>query len=164
MKSLPALFLFLFPLSVFAAEIDCPTVLVRGMDKITGRTTTAELTIGQSAMVGGLRITAQRCLKNPPEEMPEDAAFLLIEEKNRTGGTDTVFNGWMFSSNPALSAMEHPIYDIWVLSCQPPEVASDTWIKSPAPVLLSPTSDSHRVQVEDLSALDSDDEDLTVLD
>lgn len=116
--------------SVYAADIETNQVLLRGVDKVTGRTSTMTADIGEPALFGNLTILVQKCLKKPPEETPENAAFLTIEEMNRDGVQDVVFNGWMFSSNPALSAMEHPIYDIWVLECmtetpvsqwQPPE-------------------------------------------
>ena len=67
---------------------------------------------------GTLTILVHACKKRPPEEPPESAAFLEIDEK-RPGDTQTrrVFSGWMFASSPALSAMEHPVYDINVLDC-----------------------------------------------
>ena len=104
---------------VWAADIDCSSVLLRSVDKITGRTNTIEARIGETLNMGNLKITPERCLKKPPEEMPENAAFLMIEENTKDDDLSTVFNGWMFSSNPAISAMEHPIWDIWVLECIP---------------------------------------------
>jgi hypothetical protein len=66
-------------------------------------------------------ITARACVKRPPEEPPETAAFLEIDEV-RPGGssvaTARVFNGWMFKSSPALSALENPVYDVGVLDCK----------------------------------------------
>ncbi len=103
--------------TTLAADIETTQVLLRGVDKVTGRTTTITADINQPVTFGNLMMTVQKCLKKPPEEMPENAAFLTIEEKNRDDAWQNVFNGWMFSSNPALSAMEHPIYDIWVLEC-----------------------------------------------
>ena len=57
----------------------------------------------------------EKCLKKPPEETPENAAFLTVVDEDSP--EKPVFHGWMFSSNPALSAMEHPVYDIWVVEC-----------------------------------------------
>ena len=59
------------------------------------------------------------CEKNPPEETPESAAFLEIDEV-RPGEAQrrAVFSGWMFASSPALSALEHPVYDVNVLDCK----------------------------------------------
>lgn len=114
-------------LPVWAGDIECDQAVLRGVNKITGRTTTAELNIGEPSTFDTLQITVRRCLKKPPEEMPENAAFLTIEEKNRDNALQMVFNGWMFSSNPALSAMEHPIYDIWVVECQATEPPPKDW-------------------------------------
>ena len=115
-----ALFLTLaFSFSASAADLEGALALIRGVDKITGRTQTLEIPVGKTVQMGDLQITLERCLKKPPEETPENAAFLLVEEKNKDHDSDVVFNGWMFSSNPAISAMDHPIWDIWVLDCLP---------------------------------------------
>ena len=117
MKHLIITVLGLISVPVWATDIDCSSVLLRSVDKITGRTNTIEANIGESVKLGNLKITPERCLKKPPEETPENAAFLMIEENTKNEDYTTVFNGWMFSSNPAISAMEHPIWDIWVLEC-----------------------------------------------
>ena len=119
MKQFLTTLLVLSAFSAWAADIDCSSVMLRSVDKITGRTNTIEAKIGDTLTIGNLKVTPQRCLKKPPEETPENAAFLLVEETVKEDQTNTVFNGWMFSSNPAISAMEHPIWDIWVLECIP---------------------------------------------
>ena len=117
MKKLWAILLICFSLPVYSADIEGTAVLLRGVDKITGRTNTGTVPVGKPTTLRNLRITPLRCLKKPPEETPEDAAFLLIEEETKDHNFNVIFNGWMFSSDPALSAMEHPIFDIWVLEC-----------------------------------------------
>jgi len=91
---------------------------LQGLDKITARVSTIEAPVGQPVAFGALEITVRACDKRPPEEPPESAAFLQIDEK-RPGDTHghRVFSGWMFASSPALSALEHPVYDIGVLDC-----------------------------------------------
>lgn len=66
---------------------------------------------------GTLSITVKACFKTPLEETPENAAFIQITENRSADETIEVFSGWMFSSSPALSAIEHSVYDIWVLKC-----------------------------------------------
>ena len=66
---------------------------------------------------GALEITVRACDKRPPEEPPESAAYLEIVERKVNEEPKTVFSGWMFASSPAVSALEHPVYDIWVLDC-----------------------------------------------
>ena len=103
--------------SVFAADISTKTMMIRGVDKVTGHVSTVKATVHEPLEFGTLMIVPERCLTKPPEETPENAAFFRIFEKDSEGVQQTVFNGWMFSSNPALSAMEHSRYDIWVLYC-----------------------------------------------
>ncbi|MBP5344308.1 MAG: DUF2155 domain-containing protein [Alphaproteobacteria bacterium] len=111
------LILFLLGWTVNASAADIPTdsVLLRGLDKTTGRVKTFEAKVGKATSFGELTIVVDKCLKRPVDEAPENTAFLTVEE-TETG--NSVFQGWMFSSNPALSAMEHPVYDVWVLECE----------------------------------------------
>ena len=97
------------------ADITTDTVTLRTMDKITGRVQKVNLAIGEQKKVGSLTVFVEKCLKKPPEETPENAAFLTIMDEDSS--ENPVFHGWMFSSNPALSSMEHPVYDIWVVEC-----------------------------------------------
>lgn len=110
------LFLYIVLFSMFAmADIETDTVSLRTMDKITGRVQKISVNIGEEKKVGPLTVFVKKCLKKPPEETPENAAFLTVVDEDNS--EKPVFQGWMFSSNPALSAMEHPVYDIWVVEC-----------------------------------------------
>ena len=68
---------------------------LQGLDKITARVSTIEAPVGQPVVFGALEITVRKVNEEPK----------------------TVFSGWMFASSPAVSALEHPVYDIWVLDC-----------------------------------------------
>jgi hypothetical protein len=111
-----------------------PVVKLQSLDKVTARTMTFEANVGNTVKFGSLYIKIQACAKAPPVEQPESAAFLQIWEINKSGAPDTtddpnskaeppkeeaqwIFSGWMFASSPALSHMDHPIYDVWVLDC-----------------------------------------------
>ncbi len=109
-----------------AAMQDMPVIKLQSIDKITGRTLTFEARVGSTVKYGPLYIKVQACRKAPPIEQPESAAFLQIWEVSPTRQQERpqnkeqskwVFSGWMFASSPALSAMDHPIYDVWVLDC-----------------------------------------------
>ncbi len=89
---------------------------LRVLDKITARTSAKEVKTGQATSFGPLKIVLRACRENPPTEAPESAAFLEITESGPKGDR-AAFSGWMFASSPALSAMEHPVYDVWVLNC-----------------------------------------------
>ena len=93
-------------------------VVLNGLDKITARISTIEIPIGEYARFGTLNIIARTCYKQPPEEPPETAAFLEIEEVRPGFEKVRLFSGWMFASSPALSALEHPVYDVWVTDCK----------------------------------------------
>lgn len=101
-----------------AAEANPASIVVlRALDKITARVSTVEVPVGQTVTVGSLQITARYCDKRPPEETPESAAFLEVVEVQPDEAPATRFSGWMFASSPALSAMDHPVYDLWVIDC-----------------------------------------------
>ena len=92
--------------------------VLQGLDKITARISTFEAPVGQPVRFGTFEITVRACDKRPPEETPESAAFLeVVEVRADTPATD-LFKGWMFASSPALSAVEHPVYDVWVIDCR----------------------------------------------
>jgi len=99
----------------FAVPMD--TVVLQGLDKITARVSTIKVPVGQTVTFGALQITARACDKHPPEEAPEAAAFLEVVEVEPDEKPVERFKGWMFASSPALSALEHPVYDLIVLDC-----------------------------------------------
>lgn len=88
--------------------------LLRGLDKVNGRTIDADLQTGGSAELFGLLVTLSDC-RYPADNPTGDAfAFLTIRDPN-SGAVQ--FEGWMIASSPALSALDHSRYDIWVLRC-----------------------------------------------
>jgi hypothetical protein len=104
-----------FAAPAFAVPMD--TVVLQGLDKITARVSTIKVPVGQTVNFGALQITARACDKHPPEEAPEAAAFLEVVEVEPDEKPVLRFSGWMFASSPALSALEHPVYDLVVLDC-----------------------------------------------
>jgi len=102
------------------------------LDKVSARTTKLRVDVGSQAAFGLILMTVRSCQVSLPSDTPESAAFLEISEVDirklpRTGGQDSVrqaqperllFSGWMFASSPALSALEHPTYDVTVLACE----------------------------------------------
>ena len=97
--------------------------VLRGLDKISAETRDFEAPLNSTVQFGTLSITVNYCRKTPPEEKPEVYVFMNIKDRRTDGsGKETdgeeIFSGWMFASNPALNALEHPIYDVWVLDCK----------------------------------------------
>lgn len=101
-----------------AQEGDPKIAVLQGLDKVTARVSTIRAPINQAVRFGTLRITARTCTKTPPEEAPETTVFLEVIEARPGELPLQVFSGWMFASSPALSAMEHPVYDVWVIDCR----------------------------------------------
>jgi hypothetical protein len=91
--------------------------LLQGLDKVTARVSTFEAPRDEPVVFGTLEVVVRTCSKAPPEETPESTAFLEIYNVPPGEEAVRVFSGWMFASSPALSAMEHPVYDIWVVDC-----------------------------------------------
>lgn len=89
--------------------------MLRGLDKISGRVSDIEIRVGESAVYERLTIIVEQCRKTPDDEA--DDAFVYLRVSDSKGGDAEVFAGWMFASSPALSAMDHQRYDVWVLSC-----------------------------------------------
>lgn len=104
-------------------------VIMQGLDKVTARISTFEISLEEEVVFGTLRIRLRACDRTPPEDPPESAAFLEIIEVRPDERPETLFTGWMFASSPALSALEHPVYDVWVKEC----VASEPLDAAPAP-------------------------------
>jgi hypothetical protein len=98
-----------------------PVALLQGLDKVTARILTFEAPLREVVRFGTLEIIPWACEKRPPEEPPESAAFLEIWEVKPGEPPADLFLGWMFASSPALSALEHPVYDIWVIDCRKAE-------------------------------------------
>jgi hypothetical protein len=87
------------------------------LDKVTARTSVLNLPINQEVRLKNLVLTMRSCKTAPPEEEPETTMFLEISE-DKDGLVENIFMGWMFASSPGIHALEHPIYDVWPLSCK----------------------------------------------
>lgn len=112
-----------------------PAAVLQGLDKVTARVSKLTIPVGEAANFGSLTIHVDACIKRPPEEPPENSAFLRIidhppqpaaQGKAMPLPTDPsarlperlIFSGWMFASSPALHPLEHPVFDVIVLDCR----------------------------------------------
>lgn len=94
-----------------------PVAQLQGLDKITARIWKLEVPVGEISRFGTLEFAVHDCRKRPPIEPPESAVFLEVQDHLQDGTVAEIFYGWMFASSPALSALEHPVYDLWLLDC-----------------------------------------------
>jgi hypothetical protein len=115
-------------------------LVLRGLDKITGRPSIIFAPVGVPVSFASLTITARYCYSTPPSEPPETTAFLQIQDHRPDQPARQVFSGWMRASSPSLNGLQHPLYDVWVISCktnQPgqfaPVVASTAPVKATSP-------------------------------
>lgn len=100
-----------------APALEGDSALLQGLDKVTARISSITAPLNEAVRFGTLEIIVHRCTKRPPEETPESAALLEIHDVKPGESRALLFKGWMFASSPALSALEHPVYDIWVKDC-----------------------------------------------
>jgi hypothetical protein len=108
-----------------AERISNPTAVYAGLDKITGRITSFDVAIGETVQFGALQVTPRACYTRPPTETPNTTSFTEVNEITLKGEAKRIFTGWMFASSPGLHAVEHPIYDVWLIDCKatPPGTA-----------------------------------------
>lgn len=102
------------------AKKEYDAIMLQGLNKVTGHISKLESLVGTVMRFGNLEIIARRCWKSSPEDQPENAALLEISELKPGEPPKRIFLGWMFSSSPGLSGLEHPVYDITVLDCEEP--------------------------------------------
>jgi hypothetical protein len=109
--------------ALFASPGLAETAVLRGLDKVTGHARDFNAPVGRAVRFGSLEIIARACSKRPAEETPEVTIYVQVfdhppgrrdEERPRT----EVFAGWLFASSPGISALEHPVYDIWAIDCR----------------------------------------------
>lgn len=124
--------------AAYAENLIGNQAVLRALDKVTATTEDFTVPVGDVLQYGSLNIQVRHCEKRPPEETPETYVFLQIEnqdqsvaiseassfgtktDKNLDGEGqygDKLFSGWMFASSPALSSLEHAVYDIWAIDC-----------------------------------------------
>jgi hypothetical protein len=115
-------------------------LVLRGLDKITGRPTNIYAPVGVPVKFATLTVTARYCYSTPSTEPPETTAFLQISDNRPDQPERKMFSGWMLASSPSLNGLEHPLYDVWVISCmtnkpgqQAPVVASTAVVKTVSP-------------------------------
>ena len=113
-----SMFLVAAPALSSAARAQQKTAVLRGLDKITAKVSEFDAPIDRAVRFGTLDIVVRACAKRPPEEPPETTAFLEVTDQRPGGEARKLFSGWMFASSPALSALEHPVYDVWVIDCK----------------------------------------------
>jgi hypothetical protein len=113
-----------------AVPLDSPStdlrqgVRLRELDKMTGQTETFELAVGETRQVDRLQIRLEACRSPETNDTHGTVAFLKVWDVRKP--EDEAFSGWMFAESPSLSALDHPRYDLWVISCTTSAVAESS--------------------------------------
>jgi hypothetical protein len=102
-----------------------PVAVLQGLDKVTARISTFEAPVDEPVEFGALEIVVRACHKTPPTEAPESIAFLEIAEIEPNRPRRQLYSGWMYASSPAVAALEHPVYDVWVKDCRDPAAEAE---------------------------------------
>ena len=86
------------------------------LDKISNKLNDMSIKVNESEVIGSLNISVYSCFTEPPNEIPEDYALIDVKD-NFQNDEESIYKGWMISSSPDVTPLEHPIYDLWLLSC-----------------------------------------------
>ena len=131
---------FLFFISVFYISINSKILFAnewlvgnigvfQGLDKITARIKTFEIKVGVPKKFGVLYLNLQKCVFSKPLNEPESIAYIKVLDKSDKYSANkdksSIFEGWIFASSPALNAMEHPVYDVSLISCKKDKTLSN---------------------------------------
>lgn len=113
------LLIALWPVFAFAQEtntamVEGDSVIMRGLDKMSSKVVEFTVAVGQTVAFERLEIKADACLYNDGDIGGEAVALVEIRDIREA---EPRFKGWMFGSSPALSALDHPRYDVWVINC-----------------------------------------------
>ena len=89
------------------------------LDKITAKTSSIKLAIGDKKIFGSLEIQALKCQLSESSDTPDAVAYIQVKDLSAKDNNQVfLFNGWTFASSPTLQSIDHPIYDLWITSCE----------------------------------------------
>ena len=92
---------------------------IKALDKITAKTLTIKLGIGEKKYFGSLEIKGLKCQLSENNEFSDAVAYLQVKDLDAKDNNQVfLFNGWTFASSPTLESIDHPIYDLWITGCE----------------------------------------------
>ena len=115
-------FFFLFNLIFanlnYANDLEGNFTDIKILDKISSKNILVKLKNGEEMKYKDLEIKSIKCKNSEFDDNPEITAYLQVKDLTKNNKDDVfVFNNWMFSSSPSLAPFDHPVYDIWLISC-----------------------------------------------
>ncbi|WP_248308945.1 DUF2155 domain-containing protein [Devosia sp. MC532] len=110
---------FAFSAPAYAQPIANPVATFAGLDKITGRITRFDVFIDETVLFGALEMTPRACYnRSSSDTVQRTSAFLEVDQRSLDGSAERIFTGWMFADSPALNAVDHAVYDVWLIECK----------------------------------------------
>ena len=92
---------------------------IKALDKITAKTSTIRLGIGEKKFFGPLEIKALKCQLSENNDFIDTVAYLQVKDLSAKDNNQVfLFNGWTFASSPTLQSIDHPVYDLWITGCE----------------------------------------------
>ena len=92
---------------------------IKALDKITAKTSAIRLTIGEKKFFGSLEIKVLKCQLSENGDFMDTVAYLQVKDLSAKDNNQVfLFNGWTFASSPTLQSIDHPIYNLWIISCE----------------------------------------------
>jgi hypothetical protein len=92
---------------------------LKALDKITAKTSTIRLAVGEISFFGPLEIKALKCQLSENEDSTDTVAYLQVKDLSAKDNNQVfLFNGWTFASSPTLQPIDHPIFDLWIIGCE----------------------------------------------
>ena len=102
-----------------SVENDKVYINLTALDKITAKTSSIRLAVGDKKFFGSLEIKALKCKLSEGKNISDAVAYLQVKDlSNKDNNQVFLFNGWTFASSPTLQSIDHPIYDLWITSCE----------------------------------------------
>ena len=101
-----------------AERLNNKVAVFSGIDKITGRIITFDVFIDETVQFGALQVTPRVCYSRPPSDAQKTTSFIEVDEITLERKIRRIFTGWMFADSPGLNAVEHPVYDVWLVDCK----------------------------------------------
>ena len=92
---------------------------LKALDKITAKTSSIRLAVGDKKFFGSLEIKALKCQLSESNDTLDTVAYIQVKDLSSKDNNQVfLFNGWQFTSSPTLQSIDHPIYDLWITSCE----------------------------------------------
>ena len=101
----------------FSFNFSQSLTILGALNKVSGKISKIKVEDNEEFSFGTLKIIVSSCKKSLPEDPPENLAFVQIWDTKIDSDQTKIFNGWMFSSSPSISAVDHAVYDVWVIEC-----------------------------------------------